>query len=171
LRYSEFIKKYIWEPMGGGFAQVRLDRKNGDARVFCCIQTRPMDWVRLGNMLANGGVINNNQIISREWLTRLMTGSQRNENFGFHVWLGSPYEGSRLISDISNRRARVSEPFLSDDLIYIEGRGGQRLYVVPSEKLVVYRAGKIDFSWDDARFINVLLRNIKTVSNLSEEKL
>ena len=162
MSYAGFVREYLWQPLGGGYAQVRRDREGGTARIFCCIQLRPMDWVRLGVMLANGGRVGDAQVISEAWVERLMTGSELNPNFGFHVWLGSPYSGTRLVSEPSNRRSPVSAPFLADDVMYVEGRGGQRLYVVPSARLVAYRAGRIDFSWDDAKIVNILLSGLET---------
>jgi CubicO group peptidase (beta-lactamase class C family) len=162
MSYAAFVREYLWDSIGAGFAQVRLDHEDGTARIFCCVQTRPMDWMRLGVMLANGGRMDDTQVISKEWVTRLMTGTALNPNFGFHVWLGSPYSGSRLVSEPQNRRAPVSAPFLADDVMYVEGRGGQRLYVVPSTGLVAYRAGRIDFAWDDAKIMNILLAGIQT---------
>lgn len=160
MSYAAFVREHLWEPIGAGFAQVRLDHEGGTARIFCCLQTRPMDWMRLGVMLANGGRANGKQVISEEWVAQMMSGSARNPNFGFHVWLGSPYSGTRLVSEPGNRRAPVSAPFMADDVMYVEGRGGQRLYVVPSAGLVAYRAGRIDFAWDDAKIINSLLSGL-----------
>lgn len=160
MSYAELVRTYLWEPIGAGFAQVRLDHEGGTARLFCCVQTRPMDWMRLGVMLANGGRLNGEQVISETWVEQLMSGTARNPNFGFHVWLGSPYSGTRLVSEPGNRRAPVSAAFLADDVMYVEGRGGQRLYVVPSADLVVYRAGRIDFAWDDAKIMNILLAGL-----------
>jgi len=125
--------------------------------------------MRLGVMLANGGRAGNTQIVSRQWVDRLMSGTDVNPNFGYHVWLGAPYSGSRLVSAPANRRAPVSEPFLADDVMYVEGRGGQRLYVVPSAGLVAYRTGRIDFSWDDAKIVNMLLAGIQPGGAAAEE--
>jgi CubicO group peptidase (beta-lactamase class C family) len=172
MTYAQFVRAYLWAPIGAGFAQVRLDHEGGSARIFCCVQARPMDWMRMGVMLANGGRIGDTQVISEEWVTRMMTGSAQNPNFGFHVWLGSPYSATRLVSAISGRRAPVSAPFLADDVMYAEGRGGQRLYVVPSAGLVAYRTGRIDFAWDDAKIINILLSGMapgEVVLNQVEE--
>jgi CubicO group peptidase (beta-lactamase class C family) len=170
LSYAKFVREYLWDPIGAGFAQVRLDREGGAARIFCCVQTRPMDWMRLGVMLANGGQVDGAQVISEKWVDRLMSGSELNPNFGLHVWLGSPYSGSRLLSEPKGRRAPVSAEFLADDVMYVEGRGGQRLYVVPSTGLVVYRAGRIDFAWDDAKIINILLGGIRSKPAVTEQK-
>ena len=170
LSYAKFVREYLWDPIGAGFAQVRLDREGGAARIFCCVQTRPMDWMRLGVMLANGGQVDGAQVISEKWVDRLMSGSERNPNFGLHVWLGSPYSGSRLLSEPKGRRAPVSAEFLADDVMYVEGRGGQRLYVVPSAGLVAYRAGRIDFAWDDAKIINILLGGIRPNAAVTEQQ-
>lgn len=169
MSYAQFVRQYLWEPIGAGFAQVRLDRDGGSARIFCCVQTRPMDWMRLGVMLANGGRANGQQVISEAWVNRMMSGAALNPNFGFHVWLGSPYLGTRLVSEPGNRRAPVSAPFMADDVMYVEGRGGQRLYVVPSAGLVAYRAGRIDFAWDDAKIMNILLSGL-TQETVSREE-
>ena len=126
--------------------------------------------MRLGVMLANGGQVDGAQVISEKWVDRLMSGSELNPNFGLHVWLGSPYSGSRLLSEPKGRRAPVSAEFLADDVMYVEGRGGQRLYVVPSTGLVVYRAGRIDFAWDDAKIINILLGGIRSKPAVTEQK-
>ena len=67
-RYSEFLRENLWKPLSGSFAQVRLDRKGGDARVFCCIQTKAMDWIRIGSMLANNGKLDGVQVISEKWI-------------------------------------------------------------------------------------------------------
>lgn len=168
MRYADFVRDYLWQPLGAGFAQVRLDHPGGTARIFCCIQTRPMDWMRLGVMLANGGLVGDTQVMSPEWVNRVMTGTRLNPNFGLHVWLGSPYSGTRLISGPGSRRAPVSEAFLADDVMYVEGRGGQRLYVVPSAGLVAYRTGQIDFSWDDAKIVNMLLQGMAAEAGKKE---
>lgn len=125
---------------------------------------RPMSWIRLGMMIVNGGQSQGSQVISKNWIEKLSQGTLQNPNFGYHVWLGSPYLGTRLISEPSKKRRPVSSKFLANDVIYIEGRGGQRLYIIPSKDLVVYRAGRIDFSWDDAKIINILINGIRPLS-------
>lgn len=160
MRYSDFLRENLWNPIKGSYAQVRLDRKGGDARVFCCIQTKPMDWIRIGSMLANNGTIDGVEVISKEWISMMFKGSDKNPNFAMHIWRGSPFSGGRLLSEPSKRIVPVSSPFLREDLYFIEGRGGQRLYFIPSENMSIYRSGKIDFSWDDARFVNLIIKGI-----------
>ena len=159
-RYSEFLRENLWKPLSGSFAQVRLDRKGGDARVFCCIQTKAMDWIRIGSMLANNGKLDGVQVISEKWINIMLRGSNTNPNFAMHIWRGSPFSGGRLLSKPSGRIIPVSSPYLKEDVFFIEGRGGQRLYFIPSERLSIYRSGEINFAWDDAYFINLILNGV-----------
>ena len=54
-----------------------------------------------------------------------------------------------------------SEPFAADDVIYVDGFGGQRVYVVPSRELVIVRTGAAKTDWDDAIIPNAILRALK----------
>ena len=47
-----------------------------------------------------------------------------------------------------------------DDLIYFDGFGGQRVYVIPSEDLVIVRTGDVSMDWDDALLPNSIFRGI-----------
>ena len=31
MRYADFVREYLWQPLGCGFAQVRLDHEGGTA--------------------------------------------------------------------------------------------------------------------------------------------
>lgn len=60
-----------------------------------------------------------------------------------------------------------SEPFAAPDVIYFDGAGGQRLYVIPSKDLVIVRMGKTgidlktgNFLFDDAIIPNALIRGV-----------
>jgi hypothetical protein len=74
------------------------------------------------------------------------------------VWRGSPFSPVRMMDSRNPARGlKMSAPFAADDVIYLEGRGGQRVYVVPSRELVVVRQGEIRMDWDDAAFLNGLI--------------
>jgi hypothetical protein len=46
-------------------------------------------------------------------------------------------------------------------MIFIDGFGGQRVYIVPSEQLIIVRTGMARIDWDDARIPNAILRGIR----------
>ena len=51
-----------------------------------------------------------------------------------------------------------SEAFVAPDLVYFDGFGGQRVYVVPSRRLTIVRLGQVSMAWDDALVPNTIVR-------------
>lgn len=49
-------------------------------------------------------------------------------------------------------------PFASDDTYYLDGSGGQRVYVIPSEELVIVRIGTPRLDWDDSHLPNMVAK-------------
>ena len=86
--------------------------------------------------------------------------SEVNPNYGYLLWRGSPHQKLRRYSAASEFGALHSEPYLADDVLFFDGFGGQRVYVVPSLDLVIVRVGESRFDFDDAilpnRIIEVL---------------
>jgi CubicO group peptidase (beta-lactamase class C family) len=161
-RYADYLRERLWSPLGGGLARVRLDRPHGNAQVFCCLQARPRDWLRVGLMLAGGGQYDGRTVLPPDAIPQLTTPSTMNPNFAMQqIWLGSPYSRVRMADSRNPKRGLpMSAPFLADDVFYLEGRGGQRVYVVPSRELVVVRQGEIRMEWDDAAFLNGLIAGV-----------
>lgn len=54
---------------------------------------------------------------------------------------------------------RQSEPFAAPTF-FLDGRLGQRVWVVPSKALVIVRTGKDHPDWDDAKLPNLLIRGL-----------
>jgi hypothetical protein len=47
-------------------------------------------------------------------------------------------------------------------MIYVDGFGGQRVYVVPSLELVIVRTGEAKTDWDDAIVPNAIIRALRS---------
>jgi CubicO group peptidase (beta-lactamase class C family)/pimeloyl-ACP methyl ester carboxylesterase len=158
-RYADFLRERIWQPLGGGEARVRLDRPDGNAQIFCCLQARPRGWLRIGLMLSRHGEYDGEAVLPFDAFMQLTTPSPLAPNFAMQqVWRGSPYSPVRMMDSRNpDFGLPMSAPFAADDVFYLEGRGGQRVYVVPSRELVVVRQGEIRMEWDDAEFLNPLI--------------
>ena len=91
------------------------------------------------------------------WVRAMKKQSWTNPNFGMHLCVGSPPQKERKYNDYSVK-AFHSAKFLADDIYYIDGFGGQRVYVVPSRDLIVVRTGVSQLDWDDAPLINTIIR-------------
>ena len=159
-RYAEYMNERLWSRINAGPAYVWLDRDNGMARTFCCIQTTARGWLQVGRLILGEGNLDGEQIVPRQWMQALSTPSVANPNYGYQIWLGTQYERERIYNAESAFTAFHSEPFAADDLIYLDGFGGQRLYVSRSHQLVIVRTGRSQMDWDDARLPNLLIRGL-----------
>ncbi|GIS40822.1 MAG: hypothetical protein Ct9H90mP13_06680 [Pseudomonadota bacterium] len=65
-----------------------------------------------------------------------------NPNYGYLTWLGtSTKKKESIIPKALQREISMENPFDDKDIIYLDGFGGQRVYVIPSKKLVIVRTG------------------------------
>ncbi|MCB1625501.1 MAG: serine hydrolase [Pseudomonadales bacterium] len=168
-RYSQYLSERLWGRIGAPTAYVWLDREGGMAHTFCCIYTTARGWLQVGLLLKNQGRFQDDQVVPAQWIADMVTPAATNPNYGYQIWLGSPPGQERRYND-KTIKAYHSEPFVADDVVFIDGFGGQRVYVVPSQDLVIVRTGKVvqDLNalaknWDDARIPNAILRGIVPV--------
>lgn len=166
-RYAQYLSERLWGKLGARDAYVFLDHEGGLARTYCCIQAAAEDWVRVGLLHLNKGRVGDEQIVSEDWMRQVTTPSPTNPNYGFLTWLGTTYEPIRSYGKGVGSGVPHSAPFVAPDVIYFDGAGGQRVYVIPSKGMVIVRTGKggVDvktgnFLWDDAIIPNALVRGI-----------
>jgi CubicO group peptidase (beta-lactamase class C family) len=158
-RYSSYLSSRLWQRLGADDAALWMDREGGLPRGFCCLFATARDWLRVGRLFLDGGRVGDDQLVPTEWIADTVMPAPKNPNFGYQVWLGSPPSTERRYNDYTVK-AFHSEPFAAKDIIYIDGFGGQRVYVVPSLQLVIVRTGKSTTSWDDAVIPNAIIRAV-----------
>ncbi|MGY6553398.1 MAG: serine hydrolase domain-containing protein [Wenzhouxiangella sp.] len=163
MRYAEYLSSRLWQPLGAPDAAVWLDREDGMARTFCCLLATAQAWMQLGVLLLNQGALDGQQIVPADWIAAMTTPSALNRNFGLQLWLGAPASGLRRYNSASRLEILHSEPFLADDVFFMDGMGGQRVYVIPSAELVIVRIGAVDAGWDDSVLPNTLLRGVRSM--------
>ena len=86
--------------------------------------------------------------------------SATDPDYGHGIWIGSG-KGSR--------RPDQEEPFAVNDLVYLDGRNKQRVYVIPSHQLVIVRVGEQARGWDEAFLVNVLVRGLTNGQGVSRQ--
>jgi CubicO group peptidase (beta-lactamase class C family) len=161
-RYADYLSERLWSKLGAAPASVQLDHEGGTARTFCCLITNARSLLRLGLLILDEGRAGGEQVIPAEWIAAMTTPSPRNPNYGLQLWLGSPPGRERMYTGPNAYHAFHSEPFAASDMIYLDGFGGQRVYIVPSRRLVVVRTGRSALDWDDARLPNAILRGMRS---------
>lgn len=156
-RYGPWLSRTFWAPLGTGDASLWLDRVGGNAHYFCCLQARARDWLLVGELIRTGGMAGTRRVVEADWVRTVVAPSALNANFGMNVWRGSPHAPLRGYGLGVALKVPAVAAFARDDVVYIDGAGAQRVYVVPSEGLVIVRVGKPAAGWDDSVLVNLVL--------------
>ncbi len=125
----DYYQKRLFAPLGIRGGLIEPDASGtpvGGARGLL----RPVDWLRLGQLVANHGQWNGRTLISGEYMDFMVAPSPAAAEYGGLIWR----QPSTAIPD--DLRARLPQ-----DLVWFAGHMGQFIVVVPSRKLIVLRMG------------------------------
>lgn len=156
-RYAAYLSRTLWQPIGAGDAALWLDRPGGTPRTYAFMMAPLRDWARVGELIRTQGKVGDTQVIPADWITQMIAPSPANPQFGFQLWRGANWTKERVYAPELPTKAIHSAPFKADDVIYFDGFGGQRVYVIPSARLVIARVTETDMSYDDAILVNLAL--------------
>lgn len=159
--YADLLSERLLKPLGAGDAHLILDRPGGKPRTSASLYLEPADWVRIGRLFLDDGRVDGRRVLPKGWIGAMTAPSPGNPNFGLHVWRGSPYAPVRGYTfEAPDAVMRSAAPFAADDVVYLDGAVGQRVYAVPSADLVIVRLGENDRSWDDSALPNLVLEAV-----------
>jgi CubicO group peptidase (beta-lactamase class C family) len=116
-----FANEALFGPLG--IQDVEWRRYADGTANMSGLRMRPRDLAKIGQLVLNGGVWNNDRIVSKAWIdesTRPHVNGESLFFYGFQWWLGRSLVNRQEIKWIS-----------------AVGWGGQRMYIVPSLDLVV----------------------------------
>ena len=153
--YIDYVSQRLWQPLGAGSAEMLLDREGGRAMAYCCTWALPRDWVRVGQMVLDGGAWQGQRLLGAAFIEAMRTPSAANPNFGFQVALGSAWLDPRLYRAGASQKSSLV-PAAAPDLMYFSGAGGLQLALIPSEHLLILRVGKGSPTWRDQVLPNLL---------------
>ena len=167
MKYAEFLERFLWSKIAESNAWVWLDSEGGLAKTSGSLFTPARNWLRLGLLHLNQGLQGEEQIVSESWISQVRTPSKNNPNYGYQTWLGNVFNEKRSYGKGVNAYVPHSEPFRINGIVYFDGSGGQRVYIVSSEDLVIVRTGEggIDFKtgafqWDEPKLPNMVIDGI-----------
>jgi CubicO group peptidase (beta-lactamase class C family) len=161
-RYAEYLSDALWARIGAGDALVLLDSEtNRMARTSCCLDATARSWLRIGLLHLNAGRVGDVQVVPEQWMRDVVVPGALNPNYGYFTWLGTEHNGFRYYNRKTDVRVFHSEPFVAPDVIYFDGFGGQRVYIIPSHALIIVRIGDSTQSWDDSYLPNLIVRDLE----------
>ena len=139
--YDQLLAERIWRPIGGGeFSMAR------GARAGCCVRARIGDWMRIGEMLANDGVFEGSQLTPPRFVNLMLKPTYPNSALGYFTHVGA------------------RGMFAAHDVAWLEDKGKQRLWIVPSLRLTILRLGDEPASaqgWDEAMIPDSIIRSTR----------
>lgn len=160
MRYADWLSRAIWQPIGASDARLWLDKVGGSPRHSCCLIATAQDWIRIGRLILDQGKVGNRQVIPATWIASMTAPSPANPNYGWQVWRGSPHAPARTYGKSIKAQVPAADPFARDDVVFLDGSAGQRVYVIPSADMVIVRIGTPSTDWDDSRLPNLLLAGL-----------
>ena len=135
---------------------------DGAARFDTGAALSARSWAQVGELLRREGVHRAQQVVDETALREAMRGSFAEARAGFGLWLAGAGRGSREELNIDSDLWRASSP-APLDLAMAVGESGQRLYLSPSEGLVIVRQTRPDAAstqWSDAHFLTLVWRDL-----------
>lgn len=126
----ELFSEKIWSKIGAEHdALWSLDKENGVAKTFCCINSNARDFARLGKLVLQNGMWNSTQIVPEAYLKEATSPAtwlkDRDGNtldyYGYQFWI------------MKHRGLTIP---------YFRGVKGQMIYVIPEKNAIVVRLGE-----------------------------
>jgi CubicO group peptidase (beta-lactamase class C family) len=147
-RYASYVSQALWRRVGAADAWLWLDRKDGEAHADCCMIARQGDWIRIGELMLREGNYRGDELIRPGWVTVMRTPGKADADYGAYVRLGA-------------RAPRGEESYVARDVFVVEGKGGNRLWLVPSLGMAILCTGPTagrDAAWRDSQIPNLIIR-------------
>jgi CubicO group peptidase (beta-lactamase class C family) len=127
---DELLDEKLWRPAGAASALWRRPAAEASVSAYCCIYATARDWIRIGAFLGeNGGA------------TPFLPEPLWREFLGLDISLAERHQsryGAHIRQDVLDRPGQA----LLGPFTYLMGQGGQTLYLMPEQGVVVYRAGE-----------------------------
>jgi CubicO group peptidase (beta-lactamase class C family) len=160
--FEQYLVRRVLKPLGITL-EWRIRCPDGNPQLGGGGAMTARDWAWFGEFMRLEGQWGGKQLIRKELLADCLKGTPQNPAYGLTWWLREPVPDAiirqvpilqRDMGDI------VKSIWLPEDLFMAAGAGKQRLYVIPSMKVVIVRQGDLRASrgFSDAEFLSRLLR-------------
>ena len=125
---SEYFSDKIWKKIGAkNNALWTLDKENGTEKAYCCFYSNARDYAKIGQLLLNHGLWNNERVISESYLNEatcpayyLKSNGKPVDFYGYQIW-------TAYYKDL--------------DIYFFRGILGQYTIMIPEKNIVIVRLG------------------------------
>lgn len=157
-RLPQLLAQGLWEPIGAGMdASWSVDSAVlGQAKAFCCLNARAVDFARIGQLMLDRGRVGARQVVPADWIDTLLAVQEHpGEDAAARRNIEDPGRPSAVFYTGQWRRMpqgrleAVPDPASGVDPatlvpgtdFYAQGQHGQYIYVAPQQRTVVVRLG------------------------------
>jgi len=159
-----YLEEHVLNPLGLYNLEFKSDAR-GNPLPASGFELTAREWARLGELVLGHGSYHGRQIVPADLLKQALTGSAANPSYGLTFWLNRQAPHANEIDvekelDLPWERARWIDICICKaapaDMIASRGSAYQRLFIVPSVKLVIVRQAR-ETKFSDAHFLRLVL--------------
>lgn len=151
----DYLKQRILDPIGLRVAGWVHDRA-GNPHMPNGARLTAREWMKFGYFLLDRGRYQGRQVVRADLLR--FEASSVNAGYGFSLWRNAPggysSSGRGASSDPQGKGGWIYADGFSD-LFMAAGAGGNRLYIIPSRRMLIVRLGD-SARFSDERFLGLL---------------
>ena len=126
---SQYLSERLWSPMGcEQNAYWSLDKKDGQEKGFCCINSNAKDFARMGKLYMHSGNWNGKQLIDSDYVAKSIVAydcneidGTKNHTYGY-AWYVTVYKGLKVY--------------------YMRGILNQYVICLPEKNMIICRLGR-----------------------------
>lgn len=159
-----YLKRRVLDPIGLRYTDWRSGPDGLPLLPQGAVMTAA-EWAKAGEFIRADGRQDGKLLVDADAFAALFQGSAANPAYGLTWWLPRPSPASDVVTASSDIPRRAAD--LPTDLVMAAGAGDQRLYVIPSLKLIIVRQARLDIraltaprgpdSWSDVDFLKLLI--------------
>ena len=132
-----YLKRRLLDPIGLKPSSWRKDA-DGNPHLPSGAQLTAREWAKFGLFVLNRGSWDGKQLVSEKLLAECFPGTQAHPTYGLTFWLNASGERPR-------------------DLVMAAGAGKQKLYIVPSQKLLVVQFAEAPRRFQERELMRLIL--------------
>jgi CubicO group peptidase (beta-lactamase class C family) len=158
-----YLRKRLLDPLGVDVHYWDRD-KAGRPLLPTGAYLTAREWSKVGTLIVERGRAGERQLLSAERIALLAQPSRLEPNYGLGFWLHGGLDGARSVEGpqpgaelTGAERVEERAASIPRDLLFSAGFGRQRMFVFPSQGLVVVRQGYPVDGWSDVDFLRILL--------------
>lgn len=144
-----YLKRLLLDPIGLKPSFWRKDA-DGNPHFPSGALLTAREWAKFGLFVLNQGVWNGQQLVPEKLLAECFQGTKAHPAYGLTFWLNA-----------SDERPR--------DLVMAAGAGKQKLYIVPSLKLLVVQFAEAPRRFQEREFMRLVLDGLAKVPEVAPE--